>query len=72
MVANLELRLPLSYNLNYHAWYIFPDLISKAMYGVVFADCGYGLPNNNQLADLLMNVVVTQAMVWPAHGYVHY
>jgi hypothetical protein len=51
MVANLELRLPLSYNLNYHAWYIFPDLYFKSMYGVVFADCGYGLPNNNQLAD---------------------
>ncbi len=34
-VANVELRFPLSYNLNYHAWYIFPDLYCKSLYGVV-------------------------------------
>ena len=40
LISNIEWRIPISKDLNYHMWYMFPDFFFKSFYGVVFADAG--------------------------------
>ncbi|MBN1822945.1 MAG: PD40 domain-containing protein [Endomicrobiales bacterium] len=40
-VANLELRFPIVYNINYHMWYMFPDFFFKSFYSSLFVDAGF-------------------------------
>jgi len=42
LINNAELRVPLTGNMNYYMWYMFPDFYFKAIYAKVFMDSAYG------------------------------
>ncbi|MCX5784104.1 MAG: hypothetical protein NTX59_00270 [Elusimicrobia bacterium] len=46
-INNAEFRVPLSGDMNYYMWYMFPDFYFKAVYGKVFMDsaCGWTDPS---------------------------
>jgi Tol biopolymer transport system component len=38
--ANLEWRVPITPDLNWYWWFMFPDFLFRSVYGIVFADAG--------------------------------
>jgi len=49
LLNNLEFRIPILKDINYHMWYFFPDFFFKTLYCIIFSDLGIVWNDYNQL-----------------------
>lgn len=55
LITNFEFRFPLWFNLDYHLWFLFPDLLFKNIYGAVFSDTGLVGNAHDQLKNYTLS-----------------
>jgi len=54
-LTNIEWRLPIFHNLNYHMWYMFPDFFFKTLYAGLFVDGGVVYNEDIELKNLTID-----------------
>jgi len=57
----LEFRFPIFADINYHFWYIIPDLFFKYLGGVIFTDFGYAWKNWGEIKNLKLKDLMNSA-----------
>lgn len=68
LLANIEWRFPISKDLNYHMWYMFPDFLFRTFYGILFFDAGIAW--NNSAIDT-NNVLYSYGISLKFHSFIY-